>query len=407
MNILIISQHFWPENFRINDVAKDLNSKGNKVYILTGKPNYPDGKFYSGYSFWGCMKDIWRNVEIYRVPLVARGKSNYLDMILNYLSFVFFASMLGPFLLRKKKIDIVFVYATSPLLQAFAAIPFKFFYKSKIIIWVQDLWPDVLFSTGYVSNKLILKLNVWIAWLLYFSADRILVQSEAFRMAIEKLIKNKKIFCLPNPVDNFVFYGKELSKYSAEFNSFKNTFNIAFTGNIGRNQSIETIIKAAVEIKEYTNIKILIFGSGSMLGYLASEIKRLNLDNLKIMGRYPPETMPTVFSLSDVLLVTLSNMKNLNSTIPCKVQSYMSSGKPILASVNGETARIVKEANCGLVCDADNYINLAECIVEFYKMQKSKRDKLGRNGQFYAKKNYDPAVISELLLGHFKITLHE
>lgn len=402
MNVLIISQHFWPESFRINEVAEDLVGKVENLYVLTGKPNYPSGQIFSGYSFWGTQKEYVKGFEIYRVPLMPRGSASSLKMLLNYISFMFFAFFLGPFLLRKKKIDIIFVYGTSPLIQGLAALPFKFFFKSKLIVWVQDLWPEDLSSTGHIKNPFLLKLNEYPAKLLYYFADRVLIQSEAFRPAIARLSKNKKLYFLPNPAERSVFYDQQSCPLPPELDFMKNDFVVAFAGNVGNNQSIETIVNAANQLKDNDDIKIVVVGSGSKSEFLKDEIKRLNISNLKAVGRYSSEVMPTIFNHCDGLLVTLANKDNLSWTVPCKVQAYMASGKPIIASLNGEGSRVVMDAGCGLVCESENYLDLSKCIFDLYKMSQLKRDDLGKNGRIYAERNYHPKLIVQGLLKHFK-----
>ena len=407
LNVLIISQHFWPESFRVNEVAEDLVDKLEHVYVLTGKPNYPAGQIFSGYSFWGTQKEEIKGIELYRVPLVPRGNGGSFKMLLNYISFMFFAFFLGPFLLRKKKIDIVFVYGTSPLIQGLIAVPFKLFFKSKLIVWVQDLWPEDLKSTGHLKNQLLLKVNEYPARLLYYLADRVLIQSEAFRFAIGRLSKNKRLYFVPNPAERSVFYDQKSWPLPPELDFMENSFIVTFAGNVGNNQSIETIVNAANQLKNNYNIKIVVVGSGSKSKFLADEINRLNLSNLKAVGRYSSDDMPAIFNYSDALLVTLAKKDNLNWTVPCKVQAYMASGKPIIASLNGEGAKVVMDAMCGVVCDSENYLQLSKCIIDLYKMSSSQRDEMGRNGRLYAEKNYHPKLIVENLVEHFKVTLEE
>ena len=157
----MFSQNFWPESFPINDICASLVDKGLKVDILTGKPNYPEGKIFSGYRTWGCMTESYRGAEVNRIPLRPRGSSS-IGLALNYLFFVFSGLLVAPFLLRKKKFDVIFIYAPSPVLQAIPAIFMGFLKDCPVVIWVQDLWPESLSATGYVSNKVVLKLVEWV-----------------------------------------------------------------------------------------------------------------------------------------------------------------------------------------------------------------------------------------------------
>ena len=159
MNLLIFSQHFWPESFRINELAEELACRVENVYVLTGKPNYPEGKIFKGYQVNGIQVEKWGSIKIYRVPIILRSRGGMLRMIANYLSFIVATFFIGPILLRKNKIDIIFIYGTSPLIQGLSAIPLKLLFRAKLVTWVQDLWPEDLYSTGYITNKHILKIK--------------------------------------------------------------------------------------------------------------------------------------------------------------------------------------------------------------------------------------------------------
>ena len=161
MRFLIVSQYFWPENFPINDICASLVDKGLKVDILTGKPNYPQGEIYPGYRIWGCVKEIYRGMKVNRIPLRPRG-SGGLGLAINYFFFVFSGLLVAPFLLRKKKFDVIFVYAPSPILQVIPAIFLGFLKGCPVVLWVQDLWPESLSATGFVPNKVVLKLVEWV-----------------------------------------------------------------------------------------------------------------------------------------------------------------------------------------------------------------------------------------------------
>ena len=157
MHILIFSQYFWPESFRINDVAKTLCEQGHQVEVITGKPNYPNGKISDGYKLLGYQLDIHDDVVIHRIPLIPRGSSR-MWLALNYVSFVISGLLFSPWVLRSKKFDVIFVYGVSPILQAIPAIFLGWVKGIPVVLWVQDLWPESLSATGYIKNKTVIKL---------------------------------------------------------------------------------------------------------------------------------------------------------------------------------------------------------------------------------------------------------
>jgi glycosyltransferase involved in cell wall biosynthesis len=405
MNILIFSQHFWPESFRINELAQELSEEGAHVTILTGKPNYPGGVIFSGYTALGTQSETFDGMTVYRVPVFPRGRGGALRMFANYISFLFFASCCGPFLLKKEKIDLIFIYANSPLIQGLAALPLKLIYRAKLVLWVQDLWPDDLASTGYIINSLLLKINEWPAKFLYYCTDRILIQSESFRTPVSRLAPHKEIHVLPNPAERAVFLHCNKSALPNELEFMRVGFNVVFAGNIGNNQSIETIIEAAEVLKDRADLCIVMVGSGSRSEYLKEEINKRGLVNLKMVGRYSPEKMPVIYEHSDVLLVTLAKRENLSWTVPSRVQTFMAAGKPIVASINGEGARIIRESGSGLVCQAEDSNGLAECITKLYAMSDIERNEIGMKGRVYSEGHYHPKNIAKECLSHFKSIL--
>lgn len=406
MNILIFSKHFWPESFRINELAQDLRDEGENVSVLTGKPNYPAGNIFPGYTASGTQTETFDGIKVRRVPMFPRGQSGVRGLLLNYVSFNLSSMFYAPFMLRKEKIDVIFVYGTSPLIQGLSALPLKLFFKAKLVVWVQDLWPEDLVTTGYVKNPAILKINEWAARILYRYSDQILIQSESFRVPVTRLAPNKDILFLPNAAERSVFESLEAAEPLPESLGFmKNGFNVVFAGNIGNNQSIETIVEAAELLKGRTDIRIVMVGSGSRSEYLKEEVEKRGLTNLVIAGRYPSKVMPALFAHSQGLLVSLAKKDSLSWTVPCKVQAYLASGKPIVAALDGEGAAIVRQSGGGVVSPTEDAKSLAACIVELYAKTDEERKNMGIRGRNFAEEHYHPKKIAKQLISYFSATI--
>jgi glycosyltransferase involved in cell wall biosynthesis len=402
MNILIFSKHFWPESFRINELAQDLRDEGEHVSVLTGKPNYPAGDIFPGYTARGTQTESFDGITVRRVPLIPRGKSGARGLLANYVFFNLSSMFYAPFLLRKEKIDVIFVYGTSPLIQGLSALPLKVLFKAKLVVWVQDLWPEDLVTTGYVKNPVVLKINEWAARVLYRFSDQILIQSERFRLPVTRLAPKKEILFLPNAAERSVFAKCDLPALPGSLEFLKTGFNIVFAGNIGNNQSIETIVSAAEILKkDRPGIRIVMVGSGSLSGYLKEEVEKRGLSNLIIAGRYPSDTMPAVFAHSHGLLVSLAKKDSLSWTVPSKVQAYLAAGKPIVAALDGEGAAIVRESGAGVVCPTEDAQGLAACIVELFEMSDGQRQEMGSKGRLYAEEHYHPKKIARQLISYF------
>jgi glycosyltransferase involved in cell wall biosynthesis len=404
MNILIFNQYFWPENFRINEIALALKARGHKIEVLTGKPNYPQGKVYSGYKAWGVSKELWHNISIYRIPIFPRGMKSSLRLAINYLSFIIFGIFIAPLLLRKKKYDVIFVCGLSPIFQVIPASFLGWLKGVPVVLWVQDLWPQSASATGYVKSGIVLKLLEKLVKFSYTHTDLILVQSEAFLAPVKKLVPDKPIVYYPNSVDDS-FYSPAKDK-APVIDSLKSGFVVMFAGNIGEAQAMETIIDAATQLSDYPEIKIVILGSGSKLDWLKMQITQNSLKNVHLEGSFSSDTMPTLMRQASALMVTLNDQPICALTVPNKIQAYLAVGKPIIACLNGEGAKVVSNAAAGFSVPAGDSNSLAKAIVSLYQMSDAERAKMGENGRAYFKRYFDERMLVDQLIGHLENTIH-
>jgi len=389
MKVLIWTQYFWPENFHINAVARSLHEQGIEVTILTGKPNYPEGEIFEGYKATGIQKEDYSGFEVIRIPLRQRGKNSGKGMALNYLSFIVSGYLFAPFALRGKKFDVVFVYAPSPLLQTLPAIYLAWLKRAPLVLWVQDIWPDALVATGFVKNKWILgSIEIAVRYIYHFT-DCILIQSEAFRSSlVSRVNKVDKIRYFPNSAEckSILLPIAQVPDIS---NVISQSFSVVFTGNIGTVQSCETIIAAAKQLQHIGNLMFYLVGDGSMVDDIKRSIEVSGLENIVMTGRVPTEDMSSIYESASVLLLSLKDNAVTAITIPNKLQGYLSSGKPIIVSSNGESAKVLIKANAGLTCPAEDANALANAVLMLYEMSPEERDLLGSNGLKYFEKHYN------------------
>jgi glycosyltransferase involved in cell wall biosynthesis len=403
MKVLIVSQYFWPEDFRINDLALSLTEKGLEIDVLTGKPNYPQGTVYPGYKTWGCKREQWNKVTIFRVPLVARGNRSALRMALNYLSYIVFGTLLGPWLLRKRGYDVIFVYGMSPILQAIPGLVLGWLKRCPVIVFVQDLWPESLVATGYVRNQRILKQVARVVHFIYRHSDLLLVQSKAFIAPVVSSAAGCPVLYYPNTVTSQFLDPPPMELPSVP--ALEQGFSVVFAGNVGTGQAVETIVQAAELLKGHPDIRFVVFGNGSRWEWMRDECKARGLTNLHLPGRFPIDTMPGLLRKASALLVTLTDQLIFEATIPSKLQAYMAVGQPILACLNGEGARLVLEAGAGLVAPAEDAVALAGATLELYKMSPAERAVLGANARSYFKAHFDHEVLIEELIDYLKKVL--
>lgn len=402
VRVLIVSQYFWPEGFRINDIAKTLVEKGARVDILTGKPNYPEGRITEGYRAWGTQVESWEGATVFRVPLFPRGARSAWRLALNYLSFIFSGLLFGPWLLRKRQYDVVFVYGLSPILLAIPGIFLARLKRRKLVLWVQDLWPDSLSATGYIRHPRLLRWVERLVRWIYGQSDLILVQSRAFIAAVSALAPGKTIAYYPNSVDATFGEPPDPRVVLPKVEALETGFSVVFAGNVGVAQAVEVIVEAAELLKSHSGISFIVFGQGSRWDWMREQVAMRGLTNLHLPGRFPVETMPGLMQKAGALLVTLADEPIFAATVPNKIQAYMASGRPIVASLNGEGARVVEEAQAGISVPAEDAKTLADAVLRIYSMSPAQRGEMGANGRSYFKAHFDHDKLVQELMAHLR-----
>jgi glycosyltransferase involved in cell wall biosynthesis len=399
MKVLLLSQHFWPESFRINEVAQSLVEQGCEVTVLTGKPNYPEGELFPGYRVGGVQRERHEGYEIVRVPLLPRGRGGARKLVLNYLSFLACASLLGPWALRGRRFDAIFVYGTSPILQAIAGIVLKWIKRTALVVWVQDLWPDSLEITGFVRNRrLLAAVAVVVRWI-YRRSDLLLVQSPAFVAPVQAMAGATPVRVHENPGDRA---GASGERVATALQLPAGSFNIVFAGNLGTVQSLDCVLDAAERLGADSGVRWVLVGSGARDAWLAEQVAARGLTQVHLAGRLPPEQMPAVFAQADALLVSLTGGPALSRTVPSKIQAYLAAGRPILASMDGEGARVVQAAGAGLACAAEDAAALAAAARALQALPAEARQRMGEAGRRYYAEHYEPGRLAQALVGHLK-----
>lgn len=393
MHVLIVSQYFWPENFRINDLALGLLERGHQVTVLTGSPNYPAGSFFKGYGYFN-RPDKYHGIKILRVPLIPRGKGGGVRLALNYLSYAVSACLMGPFLCREQY-DLILVFQMSPVTQGLPALLLKKLHKSSIFFWVQDLWPESLSAAGAVRSKFILGLVGKLVSFIYKRCDRILIQSRSFHDSVVKLGGDPRcIHYFPNSAES-IFTDTPTS--SEELPALPMGFKVMFAGNIGAAQDFETILDVVEKLQGAKDIHWIIVGDGRMRHWAETEVARRRLNNVNFLGRFPLQLMPSFFAQADAMLVTLKKEPIFALTIPSKIQSYLACGKPVIAALDGEGSNVVNSAGAGFACPAENPGAFAQAVLNMYHSSIQEREEMGKRGRAYYEANFDREMLLDRL----------
>jgi glycosyltransferase involved in cell wall biosynthesis len=403
MKILVLTQYFWPESFPISDLVATLRRKGAEVDVLTGQPNYPSGQIFPGYDAAGIGAETHAaGFTIYRVPIIPRGRGSAVGLVANYLFFVASAGVIGSWLLRGRRYDVVFVYAPSPITQAIPALFLGRLKRAAVVTWVQDLWPQSLESTGFVRNRFALRLTERLVRWIYTHNDALLGQSPAFVESVSRLAGDVPVWYLPQPGDDSLLQPGEGSEPTLRLQA---GFNVVFAGNLGSVQALETVIDAADRLRDVPGIRFVIIGSGSREAWLRAEVMRRGLGNVQMPGRFPMKAMPPILAQASVLLVSLSRSPIMSQTIPGKLQAYLAAGRPIIASLDGEGARVVSEAGAGLATPAEDAVALADAVVRLQRAADADRARMGVAGRRYYEAHFATDVIADALLDRLQVAI--
>lgn len=361
MKILVICQYYYPEPFRITDICEELVKRGHEVTVVTGAPNYPEGVIYKGYENDEHRDEIINGVQVYRCHIIPR-KTGALYRFLNYYSY---ANSSTRFIKKlPDDFDVVFINQLSPVMMANAGIKYGKMHHKPVILYCLDLWPVSLVAGGIKRDSLIYHHYRKVSGRIYNAVDKILVTSRSFSDYFESefRIDKDKIGYLPQYAEDI--FSDIPQKEPGEI------CDLVFAGNIGKAQSVITIVKAA-EILKDEPVHFHIVGSGIELDNLKAYVAEHGLTNITFYGRRPLEEMPKFYAMADAMLLTLEADPVMSMTLPGKLQSYMAAGKPVIAAIDGEARRVIEEAKCGFCGKAEDESAYAKSIMEYIYMREN------------------------------------
>ena len=389
MKILIVSQYFYPENFRINDLALELKKRGHEITVLTGLPNYPKGEYFEGYDDTKNCDEVWNDIPVYRCKLRPR-KTGSVNLIRNYVSFVIEANKKLKEL-QNKDFDLIYVFEVSPITVALPAIKLKKKKNIPVIINIQDLWPENIVAVTGMTNPIIIGLVNKMVNYIYRHCDLILTASPSFVSKIKDRIKDKdKVRYWPqystvNKTD------EEVSIYDKDY------FNIVFTGNIGEAQGIDLAIEAAKILKD-KKICWHFVGEGRSKEKLEKQVNEYGInDRVKFHGFHPEKEIPKYLKDADAALLILKPNPVFEMTIPAKLQTYLACGVLILGCVSGEGKRIIEESKAGIVSEDISVDGLVKVCNQFIELPNDLLNEYKERSYCYGKSNFNKnKLISDL-----------
>ena len=386
MRILLVTQYFYPEVFKSNDLAFELARRGHHVDALVGIPNYPDGKYFKGYGLLTKRHEVVNGVNVYRCFQTPRGKGGW-RLPINYFTYVISGCLWVLFYFAwNKKYDCIIGHEPSPIFQAYPALLLRKLRRTPFYYWIMDLWPDAMKSGGGVKNERILSFVDKLVKGIYRNTDKILITSKRFEVPIAaKGDFKEKIIYYPNWSDGVLSMPQEY-----DIPKLPDGFRIMIAGNLGKSQNLEAVTEVMLGLKDIPEVKWIFVGGGSRKEWLEQFIINNGLTERAIcVGQYPFKAMPAFLRQADAMMVTLkAGFPHLEAVVPARLQTYMSAARPVLAMIGCGGADIIGESKCGYAVPAGDSDALIRIIKEKVLTNREAFNQMGKNGRAYYERNY-------------------
>jgi glycosyltransferase involved in cell wall biosynthesis len=377
MKVLVVCQHYYPENFLVTDISEALVARGHEVTTVVGLPNYPSGIVPREYKWFRNRREERNGVHVRRCLEIGR-RNTKLGLAVNYLSYML--SACHRVLWMRKDFDVIYAYSSSPVLMSLPAAFLRAISGKKLLIYVLDIWPACLSAMNVGEGSPLYTFMKWVSRRIYASADVLAYSSKRFQRYFQR------VHGLNVPDSYYLPQFAYDQSGAAGAKKHMDGWNFVFAGNIGKIQGVETVIRAA-ELLQGEPVKFHILGNGSNYPACEALVKEKRLGNaVTLYGRRPQEEMPGYFAMADALIVSMRNDPSVNDTLPAKVQSYMAAGKPILGSIAGETADIIADADCGLCAPPDDPDAFAAIVRAF--INRTDQVQMGERAKAYYQQHF-------------------
>jgi len=392
MRILLLTQWFQPEGaFKGLPFAKALRAKGHDVEVLTGFPNYPGGKVYPGYRVRLYQREEMEGIRVHRVALYPSHDTSAPHRILNYLSFAFSAFVIGPWAIRRP--DVIYVYNLITL--GPPAFLCRLLFGAKVVLDVQDLWPESVTNSRMLTNKTALGILNKICNWVYGSADRLAVLSPGFKKElVRRGLPAEKVEVIYNwfdeasievarsPIDDA---HAATPNDAVKQGDFADKFVVLFAGAMGLVQGLDTVLECARLCKStLPDVQFVLVGGGVDKQRLQKRAEEMALANVTFLPPRPQSAMGEIYAMADALLVHLKDDPLFRITIPSKTQAYLYIGKPLIMALRGAAADLVHKSDAGIVCAPEDAPGLLNAIAELRGMTPEARRIMGAAGhRFY------------------------
>lgn len=396
----MVSQHFWPEGFRINDIVEGFVQRNIEVDVLCGLPNYPKGEWFSGYRYTGPRREEYKGAQVFRSGEIRRKGNTNLRIFLNFVSFPLFALFSLP-RLHGRKYDAVFCFETAPVMMMLPAIVYAKTHRVPLSTYVLDLWPDNLYAFLPVKSKFWRGVVQWVSNWHYRRSPRLIAMSDKLGELLQQRYGGGKrppaIAVIPQYSEDF--YAEDICDETLK-QQYTGKFNILFAGNISPLQGLENLVNAIKLVRQagYTDIRCILVGDGMSRDDLEATIKEQGVEEAFVFHSAVPATeVPRWTGIADALFAGLAKTENLGLTVPGKITSYFAAGRPMLVAADDEAARVSGESGAALTSAAGDAAALAKNIQALYDMAPQQRAAMGAAGRTYYQEHFTRGMLLQKL----------
>lgn len=394
--VTLITQWFPPEPAYLwKDLAIELKKSGHDVTVVTAFPNYPFGEIYEGYKQTLSHTEEIDGITVIRLPVYPDRSSSFIKRGASYVSFALSLAIIGLF--RIPKSDIFLCYSP-PLTVGVSVAWLSIVKRVPFILNIQDMWPDTLVSTGMIKEGYITRFIAKVAMWLYKRSTHIVVLSEGFRhYLINKGVTQEKITSISNwssdeQIPNIP--SEVLESHRRKYGFIDKDIIVTFAGNMGPAQALDVVIDAAELTNNLSSVKYFFVGDGMSIKGLQDRVEKKNLTNVVFAGRVAYEEMGELYAMSDILLIHLMNDPLFKITIPHKLLTYLSVGKPIVSAVPGEVNNIVEEASAGFTCNSEDPEGLSKIIRAACELSESEKAIMRENSMSYFENHFTKEILT-------------
>ncbi len=388
--ILVVSQRYWPEDRKITDICEGLAAKGYETDVICGKPNYPAGKYYPGYTALKPKEEVHEDVRLHRTWEIARGSGTHLEILLNYFSFSV-SSYLKACRFRKNEYEAVLVFLSSSIGAARSGLHLGKRMGAPVTFIIDDLWPQSFFREMDIQNGFLRRIFRSRTFKFYRRADHLAAKSEKIKEYLinEADIPGTKVSCIPSCPEKYL--EKEVMDITL-MEKYAGSFNVSFCGGLEKECDPETLLEAAQMFKNrgIRDIRFIFFGKGSLFEKMKKKTDSYGLGDLVYFEeKTERRDLGRFLFISDVIICTRVPDDSDMFKTPADAADLMTAGRPMIAASGSPEALEIKKAGCGYSCGAGNAQELFDVLLRLYSMPDRELEALGKNAKNYQQQNYN------------------